>query len=87
MVISVNSRGTLTLPSDIRKKLKIKEGDHFDIDVQGGQIIITPVMIIPKIELSAKGHLKEKEATEQIKAGKKKTFKTAKQLIEELNAV
>lgn len=85
MVISVNSRGTLTLPSDVRKKLNIKEGDYFDIAISSGKIIITPVAIVPKNQLSEKGKKKEKEASENIKSGKIKTFVTAKELIEELN--
>jgi antitoxin MazE len=85
MVVSVNSRGTLTLPSDIRKKLNIKEGDHFQIDIKSGKIIITPVFLIPKNQLSDKGKLKEKEASKNIKEKKIKTFKTVRGLFRELN--
>lgn len=85
MLVSVNSRGTLTLPSDIRKKLDIKDGDHFQIDIKSGKIVITPVVIFPKIKLSEKGRKKEREADENIKSKKIKTFETAEALIEELN--
>ena len=85
MVVSVNSRGTLTLPSDIRKKLNIKDGDYFQIDIKSGKIVITPVVIVPKHQLSESGKQKEIEASKQIKDKKVKTYNTAEQLIEELN--
>ena len=85
MVVSINSRGTLTLPSNIRKELNIKDGDYFQIDINAGKIVITPVVIVPKNQLSEKGKKKEKEASESIKAKKLKTFVTAEALIEELN--
>ncbi|MFN8670655.1 MAG: AbrB/MazE/SpoVT family DNA-binding domain-containing protein [Candidatus Sericytochromatia bacterium] len=67
MLVSVDSRGTLTLPSQIRKELEIKEGDHFNIEIKLGKIIITSVFIIPKNQLSEAGKNKEKEASENIK--------------------
>ena len=85
MVVSVNSRGTLTLPSDIRKKLNIKEGDHFQIDIKAGKIIITPVVIVPKAQLSEKGKLKEKQASEDIKLKRVKSFETSEALLKELD--
>lgn len=85
MVVSINSRGTLTLPSDVRKKLNIKGGDHFQIDIKSGQIIITPVLIVPKTQLSSEGLIKEKEASKQIRDKKIKTFNTSEELFKELN--
>lgn len=85
MVVSVGSRGTLTLPSNIRKKLDIRDGDYFELSISKGKIVITPVLIIPKIKLTEKGKVKEREASEQIRDKKYKTFKTAEELIEDLN--
>lgn len=85
MVVSINSRGTLTLPSNIRKELELKDGDHFDIEVKLGKIIITPLILVPKTQLSLKGKEKEKEASKEVKDKKIKTFSTSKELIEELN--
>lgn len=85
MVVSLSSRGTLTLPSDIRKKLDLKDGDYFDLRVSKGKIVITPVMIIPKSKLTEAGKIKEREASEHIRDRKYKTFNTAKELIEDLN--
>ena len=85
MVVSLGSRGTLTLPSNIRKKLDLKDGDHFEITISKGKIVITPVMIIPKTKLTEKGKTKEREASQEIREGKIKTFNTAEELIRELN--
>jgi AbrB family looped-hinge helix DNA binding protein len=86
MIISINSRGTLTLPAEFRKKLALKEGDHLEITIDKGKIVITPVAIVPKIFiLSEKGRNKEKEADKEIKAGKIKSFFSAEALIKDLN--
>lgn len=85
MVVSINSRGTLTLPSEIRKELDIKESDFFDIKILNGEIVITPVIVMPKRKLSELGIKKEKNATKEINEGKVKSFDTAAELIKELN--
>lgn len=85
MVISISSRGTLTLPAEIRKKLDVKENDFFDVKIENGEIIITPVIVMPKRKLSEFGIKKEKLASKEINQGEIKSFDNADDLIKELN--
>lgn len=41
MQAKVLDKGHIVLPSSIRKKLGIKEGDHLTADVKGGNIVLS----------------------------------------------
>ncbi len=48
MLTEIRSRSQITIPSEIIKKLNLKQGDTLDIDVEGDQIVLRPVIAIPK---------------------------------------
>ncbi|MBF0235725.1 Transcriptional regulator, AbrB family [Desulfamplus magnetovallimortis] len=46
-LVKVKKNFQITLPSDLRKELNIKEGDYLDINKQDTYFIISPVKVIP----------------------------------------
>lgn len=48
VLTEIRSRSQITIPSEIIKKLNLKQGDTLDIDVEGDQIVLRPVIAIPK---------------------------------------
>jgi AbrB family looped-hinge helix DNA binding protein len=65
MIIAIDKRGSINLPSSLRKELGLKIGDHLNISVEeGGVIILQPVVIYPTLQLSEQGLAKLKEARE-----------------------
>ena len=42
-IVKVNSRYQITLPSSVRKHLKIKSGDRILVDVQDGMLLLIPL--------------------------------------------
>lgn len=48
MLRIIRKNSQLTIPKKILDKLKLKEGDTIDIEVEEGKIIITPVEVKPK---------------------------------------
>jgi len=48
MLTEIRSRSQITIPSEIIKKLNLKQGDTLDVDVEGNQIVLRPVIAIPK---------------------------------------
>ncbi|MEM2652936.1 MAG: AbrB/MazE/SpoVT family DNA-binding domain-containing protein [Nitrososphaerota archaeon] len=41
--VTVEKRGRIVIPSEIRKALGIKEGSELSIQIEGGRIILTPL--------------------------------------------
>ncbi|MDR3569543.1 MAG: AbrB/MazE/SpoVT family DNA-binding domain-containing protein [Syntrophobacteraceae bacterium] len=65
MIIAIDKRGSINLPAALRKELGLKNGDHLDLSVEeGGVIILQPVAIYPTVRLSEQGLEKLKEARE-----------------------
>src|SRR5208337_3562371 len=65
MIIAIDKRGSINLPVSFRKELGLKNGDHLNISVEeGGVIVLQPVVIYPTLQLSEQGLAKLKEARE-----------------------
>ena len=56
--VRVNPKGQITLPREIRRKLKIKPGDQMAVILDGEQIVFKPVT---KTLLDMRGSIKVKE--------------------------
>ncbi|MEL7567722.1 MAG: AbrB/MazE/SpoVT family DNA-binding domain-containing protein [Dehalobacterium sp.] len=48
MLTEIRTRSQITIPSEIIKKLNLKQGDTLEIEVDGEQIILRPVVAVPK---------------------------------------
>ncbi|QSQ07925.1 hypothetical protein H0A61_00244 [Koleobacter methoxysyntrophicus] len=89
MLTQLRKRSQITIPKEIIKKLGLKEGDSLNIVVKNSKIIIEPVVPVPKDQAwfwSPEWQKNEKEADEDIKAGRVKSFDSVEELIEDLNA-
>lgn len=71
-LVKVKKNFQITLPSNLRKELNIKEGDYLDVNKHNKSFIISPVKVIPSNQ--AYFHTKEwqedeKEADKDIAEG------------------
>ena len=65
MLVAIDKRGSINLPTSLRKELGLKNGDHLDLSLaEGGIIVLQPVVIYPTVKLSEKGLAKLKDARE-----------------------
>ena len=65
MIIAIDKRGSVNLPVSLRKELGLKSGDHLDLTLaEGGIIVLQPVAIHPTVQLSEEGLTKLREARE-----------------------
>ena len=48
MVVELNAKSQITLPDEICKELNLSTGDLFEVSVQEGNILLTPVIVYPK---------------------------------------
>jgi len=84
-IVKVTSGRRIVLP----KSLDIKEGDVLEIEEKEGEIVLKPVVIIPKSQqwFWKKEWLeKEKEASNDLKEGRYKDFKKVRHLLKELKS-
>lgn len=48
MIIELRKKSQVTIPKEIVDQLNLKEGDHLEISVKNGAVILTPVAIYSK---------------------------------------
>jgi len=85
MIITVQSRSTLTIPQELRRALHLEPGDPLDATIEGGRLVLTPVAVVPRsATLSPAGKLKEAEAEGDARAGRVSTFADATELLAHL---
>ena len=83
----VTRHGQVTLPASIRKKLGIEGGDLIEVTVEDDRAVLLPKKLIDKSQAyfwTKEWQEAEKEASEDIKAGRVKTFDTAEELLKDL---
>ena len=51
MLVEMRARSQITLPSEITKKMGIREGDRFEVMERDGGVFLCPVVVYPKSKL------------------------------------
>lgn len=85
--VSVQRRNLITLPSEIRKKLNITEGDVLDVRLDDNKIIIEPYKLVPSSQAyfwSDKVQKDMLEAKEDVNAGRVREFSNIDEFLEGL---
>ena len=83
----VTRHGQVTLPASVRKQLAIKEGDLVEVTVEDDRAVLLPKKLIDRSQAyfwTKEWQEAEKEANEDIKAGRVKTFDTVEELAKDL---
>ena len=83
----VTRHGQITLPASVRKELGIEEGDLIEIEVIDEKAMLMPKRLVDKSQAyfwTRRWQEGEKEANEDIRAGRVKTFDSAEELIKDL---
>ena len=83
----VTRHGQVTLPASVRKELGIKEGDLVEVTVEDDKAVLSPKKLIDKSQAyfwSKEWQEAEREASEDIKTERVKTFDTVEELVKDL---
>ena len=83
----VTRHGQITLPSSVRERLGIEEGDLVEIEVVGERAVLVPKKLVDKSQAyfwTRKWQEGEREADKDIKAGRVKTFDSVEELVSDL---
>ena len=87
LLTRVTRQGQITLPSDVRRKLGIREGDLIEVTVEGEKVVMTPKKLIDKSQSyfwTEEWQRGEREAEADIRSGKVKRFESVDDLIADL---
>ncbi len=87
-LIQIRKKAQLTLPLSVRRKLGIEEGDFMDVRVKDNEIVMKPKKLIDKDQAwfwTKRWQEGEREADEDIKAGRVYSFPDAKSAIAALH--
>jgi AbrB family looped-hinge helix DNA binding protein len=90
ILAKLTSSGQVSLPKEIRKKANMQAGDFVEVELDGeGHIILTPKKLVDSSQAyfwTEEWQQGEREADEDIKAGRVKTFDTADEAIKYLKS-
>ena len=84
----VTRHGQITLPASVRERLGIEEGDLVEIEVEDERAVLMPKKLVDKSQAyfwTRKWQEGEREADEDIKAGRVKAFDSVDELISDLD--
>ena len=63
MLVSIDKRGSISLPAAVRKDLGLVPGTYLDLSIlDGGRLALSPVTVYPTVRLSEEGLAKLDEA-------------------------
>lgn len=83
----VTRHGQITLPALVRKKLGIEEGDLVEIQVIDEKAVLVPKRLVDKSQAyfwTKEWQEGEREADEDIKAGRVRVFDSVEELVKDL---
>ncbi len=86
----LTSGGQVMLPKDIRKKANMEPGDFVEVEMdKDGHIVLTPKKLVDASQAyfwTEAWQRGERKADEDIKVGRVKRFKSAKEAVEYLES-
>jgi antitoxin MazE len=86
-IVSVKQKSQVTIPQSIMEKINLNIGDKLEIFVHDSQIVLKPVVMIPKEQswfFSKVWQEKEKTVEENIQDEKISKVSTSQELLDEL---
>lgn len=87
MLTEIRARAQITIPAEILKKLNLKQGDNLEVDIEGGHIVLRPVIAVPKEQAyfwSSQWQDEEKQVQDDIKNNKINCAQTKDDLFKDL---
>jgi AbrB family looped-hinge helix DNA binding protein len=87
-LIQVRKKSQITLPATIRQALNLEEGDILVAEVQDGKLVLQPKVLVDKSQAwfwSPAWQAAEREADEDLTAGRYDEFATMDDLIADLH--
>ena len=84
----VTRHGQITLPASVRRELGVEKGDLVEIEVVDDRAVLIPKRLVDKGQAyfwTKRWQEDEREADDDIKAGRVRTFGSVEELIKDLD--
>jgi len=88
-LIKVTRGGQVTIPAALRRAAGIEVGDYLEVRVVGDRLVLSPKQVIDKSQAyfwTEAWQAGEREAQEDLEAGRVASFNTLEELIADLDA-
>ena len=88
-LVKVTRGGQVTIPADLRRQVGIEIGDYVEVRLEEGHLVLRPKQMIDKDQTwfwTEEWQTAEREAEEDLRAGRVKAFDTLDGLIADLDA-
>ncbi|MCL5277054.1 MAG: AbrB/MazE/SpoVT family DNA-binding domain-containing protein [Deltaproteobacteria bacterium] len=85
--VKVREKYQITIPGKVREKIPLEIGERVDVDVENGQIVVRPVIEIPKDQSwfwTKEWQQAVRKAKDEYRKGKIKSFKSVKRAKESI---
>lgn len=82
--VKVRSKGQLTIPPEVRRAARLEEGDPVEFEITPDGILLRPKKVIDASQAwfwTPEWQAKEREADEEIAAGRGEKFETDEEFI------
>ncbi len=83
-LVQVRKKAQVTLPQSVRQALNIEEGDFLDVRVKDGEIVLRVKKLVDKEQAwfwTRRWQEGEREAEEDIRAGRTHSFDSAQEAV------
>ena len=80
--VKVREKYQITIPEDVRNKISLKVGERVEVIAREGEIVIRPIMEIPRGQAwfwSKEWQKQIAQSMKNLKKGKVKVFKSVKE--------
>ena len=84
MLAELKAKSQVTIPKSIVSELGLERGDMFEVAVDGGNVVLVPVVVYPKEKAAALDALAQR-AREEAAEGDAEVFEDVEDAIEALH--
>jgi len=88
-LVKVTRNGQITIPAEVRRQLGIEEGDYIEVTLKEGLIVMSPAHLVDRTQAyfwTQRWQDEEREADEDIEAGRVRVFDDVDSLIADLDS-
>ena len=88
-LVKVARSGQITIPVAIRQALNIQEGDYVEVSLVDDKVVLVPKQVVDKSQAyfwTEEWQTAEREADEDIHAGRVRVFESVEELLADLEA-
>ena len=88
MLVKLRPKGQITIPDEIRRAIHLREGDYLAVSVRGEAIVLEPKTIVDASQAwfwRKEWQTGEREASEDIAAGRTTRFESDDEFLESLD--